>query len=77
MYRTQLSRSEYHVLDLNNIVKYDKKLIEAINVIYDSNSLALAMLSSHKPLSIVGARLAAKSIFYRCLSEIGLNPNSY
>jgi len=77
MYRTQLSRSEYHVLDLNDIIKYDEKLIEAINVIYDSNPLALALLSAHKPLPLVGARLAAKSIYYRCVSKMGLNLNPY
>lgn len=77
MYRTQLSRSEYHVLDLNDVVQYNERLVEAIDIIHNNNPLALAMLSSHKPLPLVGARLAAKSIYYRCVSKIGLNPNPY
>lgn len=77
MYRTQLSRSEYHVLDLSDAVQYNERLIEAIDIIHNNNPLALAMLSSHKPLPLVGARLAAKSIYYRCVSKIGLNPNPY
>lgn len=77
MYRTQLSRSEYYVLNLNDVTKHNDKIIEAVDLIYDYNPLALAMLSSHKPLSLVGVRLATKSIYYKCVSKMGFYPSFY
>lgn len=77
MYRTQLSRGEYHITDLNDIGNKEHLLKEAVELIYGHEPLALALLSSHKPPMSIGGRLAVKSIYYKCLEKVGFNFNPY
>jgi len=78
MYRTQLSRSEYHVVGLGSIDSVDvKSLTEAVELVNKENPLALALLSAHKPLTAVGARLAIKSLYRRGLTKVGISFNPY
>ena len=74
MYRTQLSWDDYLIDDLNTVLAHEEKLKEAVDLISRSYPPALALLPARQTPVMVGARLAIKSLVYRCLSLAGIRP---
>lgn len=73
MYRTQLSWDDYQVDDLSTIQAHEEHLNQAVDLIHRTYPPALALLAARQPPSLVGGKLAVKSLLDRCLSLAGLN----
>lgn len=71
MYRTQLSWSDYQITDVGSIMGHEEELNEAVDLINRVRPSALALLVARQRPSLVGARLALKSLIQRALVLAG------
>ena len=73
LYRKQLSWGDYQVYRSESIMGYQVELREATDLMYRNHPVALALLSARPCSSLVGPRLAIKSLFHRMASAVGVN----
>lgn len=73
MYRTQLSWKAYQVADLGSTMNFEAELRQAVEMIYETQPAALALLTARQqPEVIIGARAALKILIRKVISRLGL-----
>lgn len=76
MYRIQLLWEVYQVDNINEILVYEPRLKEAVDLIYQSYPIAAAVLTVRQRSVWVRSELTFKSIVHRLLSALGPKLNS-
>lgn len=70
MYRTQIGWGCYSLLKSNSLADYEERLEEAVQVLCSENPYALAAIVARQQPSVVGARLAIKSLYAAVLERL-------
>jgi len=70
MYRTQLSWGSYQIDSASELSRYNAELEEAANYLAQKAPFALAAISSRKPQTAIGARMALVSLFSSVKSKM-------